>query len=215
MTMPANMKDIAKLRDMTGVGMMDCKNALEETKGNFDKAIEVLRKKGAATAAKRADREAKQGLIVSYIHGERIGALLELNSETDFVARNDKFKELAQELVMHVVAAAPLYISRKDVPADIIEKEKEIELAKLGGEQKSQEITEKILKGKIDKYFATVCLLEQPYIKDSSITIQDMLNEKTAAIGEKISIANRRTAPAYRLQHFGSADVYESNAGAL
>ncbi len=188
MTMPANMKDIAKLRDMTGVGMMDCKNALEETKGNFDKAIEVLRKKGAATAAKRADREAKQGLIVSYIHGERIGALLELNSETDFVARNDKFKELAQELVMHVVAAAPLYISRKDVPADIIEKEKEIELAKLGGEQKSQEITEKILKGKIDKYFATVCLLEQPYIKDSSITIQDMLNEKTAAIGEKISI---------------------------
>ena len=186
--MPANMKDIAKLRDMTGVGMMDCKNALEETKGNFDKAIEVLRKKGAATAAKRADREAKQGLIVSYIHGERIGALLELNSETDFVARNDKFKELAQELVMHVVAAAPLYISRKDVPADIIEKEKEIELAKLGGEQKSQEITEKILKGKIDKYFATVCLLEQPYIKDSSITIQDMLNEKTAAIGEKISI---------------------------
>ena len=186
--MPANMKDIAKLRDMTGVGMMDCKNALEETKGNFDKAIEVLRKKGAATAAKRADREAKQGLIVSYIHGERIGALLELNSETDFVARNDKFKELAQELVMHVVAASPLYISRKDVPADIIEKEKEIELAKLGGEQKSQEITEKILKGKIDKYFATVCLLEQPYIKDSSITIQDMLNEKTAAIGEKISI---------------------------
>jgi len=186
--MGISLKDVTKLREMTGVGMMVCKNALEEAKGDFDKAVELLRKKGAATAAKRANKEANQGLIVSYIHNERIGALLEINSETDFVARNESFKELAQEIAMHIAAASPLYISREEVANEVIEKEKEIETAKLDGENKPKEILEKILVGKLDKYFSTVCLLEQPYVKNPDITIQDLLNEKTAAIGEKISI---------------------------
>jgi len=186
--MGSNLKDVAKLREMTGVGMMDCKSSLDEANGNFDKAIELLRKKGAATAAKRADREANQGLIVSYIHSDRIGALVELNSETDFVARNEGFRELAQELAMHIVAAAPIYISREEVSNEVIEKEKEIEGAKIDGEKKPPEILEKILAGKLNKFFSNVCLLEQPYVKNPDITIQDLLNEKTAALGEKISI---------------------------
>ncbi|MEI7690444.1 MAG: translation elongation factor Ts [bacterium] len=186
--MGISLKDVTKLREMTGVGMMDCKNALEEAKGDFEKAVELLRKKGAATAAKRADREANQGLIVSYIHNERIGALLELNSETDFVARNESFRELAQEIAMHIAAASPLYITREEVANEVIEKEKEIETARLDGENKPKEILKKILEGKLDKYFSTVCLLEQPYVKNPDITIQDLLNEKTAAIGEKISV---------------------------
>ena len=186
--MGISLKDVSKLREMTGVGMMYCKNALEEANGDLEKAVELLRKKGAATAAKRADRETNQGLIVSYIHNERIGALLEINSETDFVARNESFKELAQEIVMHIAASSPLYISREEVANEVIEKEREIEIAKLAGGNKPKEILDKILVGKLDKYFATVCLLEQPYVKNPDITIQDMLNEKTAAIGEKISV---------------------------
>jgi len=186
--MGSNLKDVAKLREMTGVGMMDCKSSLDEANGDFDKAIELLRKKGAATAAKRADREANQGLIVSYIHSDRIGALVELNSETDFVARNEGFRELAQELAMHIVAAAPIYISREEVSNEVIEKEKEIEGAKIDGGKKPPEILEKILVGKMNKFFSNVCLLEQPYVKNPDITIQDLLNEKTAALGEKISI---------------------------
>ncbi|MDD5693289.1 MAG: translation elongation factor Ts [Patescibacteria group bacterium] len=186
--MAVNLDDITKLREMTGVGMMDCKKALEEANGNFEKAIELLRKKGAATAAKRAGREANQGLIVSYLHNNRIGALLELNSETDFVARNEDFKNLANELVMHVAASAPLYVSREDVPKDLVDKEREIEAAKIENEKKPKEIVEKILDGKMNKYFSTICLLEQPYIKNPDITIQDLLDEKTAAIGEKLVI---------------------------
>lgn len=186
--MGSNLKDVAKLREMTGVGMMDCKSSLDEANGDFDKAIELLRKKGAATAAKRADREANQGLIVSYIHSDRIGAMVELNSETDFVARNEGFRELAKELAMHIVAASPVYISREEVSNEVIEKEKEIEGAKIDGEKKPPEILEKILVGKMNKFFSNVCLLEQPYVKNPDITIQDLLNEKTAALGEKISI---------------------------
>lgn len=186
--MATNLSEISKLREMTGVGMMDCKNALEEAKGDFDKAIEILRKKGAATAAKRSEREAKQGVIVSYIHNGRIGALLEFNSETDFVARNEDFKNLANELAMHIAAAAPLYITRDEVPKELTDKEKEIEKAKIAESGKSKEVVEKILTGKIDKYYSQICLLEQPFIKNPDITVQDLINEKTAAIGEKLQV---------------------------
>jgi elongation factor Ts len=168
--------------------MMDCKKALEEANGDFEKAIEVLRKKGAATAAKRADRDAKEGVIVSYIHGGRIGALVELNSETDFVARNEDFKQLATDIAMHVTAANPEYVSPEDVPAEVVAKEKEIELAQLEGSGKPADVIEKILDGKIQKYYSQVCLLKQPFIKDPAVTIEDLINEKTAAIGEKISL---------------------------
>ena len=182
------LNDISKLREITGAGMMDCKKALEEADGDFDKAMEVLRKKGAATAAKRADRDAKEGVIVSYVHGGRIGAMVELNSETDFVARNDDFKQLATDIAMHVTAASPEYITPEEVPADVVAKEKEIELAKLEGSGKPADVIEKILDGKIEKFYAQVCLLKQPFIKDPSITVEDLINSKTAAIGEKINL---------------------------
>ncbi len=186
--MATNMEDIAKLRETTGAGMMDCKKALDEAACDFDKAIEILRKKGAATAAKRSDRDAKEGIVVSYIHNGRIGALLELNSETDFVARNEDFKALAADIVMHVAAAAPEYVSPEDVPAEIVEKEKEIEKAKLLEAGKPAEVIEKILEGKIAKYFSQVCLMKQSFVKNPDVTIEDIINEKTAAIGEKLVV---------------------------
>lgn len=186
--MSTNLADITKLRETCGAGMMDCKKALEEANGDFDKAIEVLRKKGAATAAKRAERDAKEGLIVSYIHNGRIGAMLELNSETDFVARNDDFKELANELVMHVAAAAPEYVSPEDVPAEIVAKEREIELAQLEAANKPKEVIEKILEGKIQKFYSRVCLVKQPFIKNPDLTVEDLINDKTASIGEKLAV---------------------------
>lgn len=186
--MTTTMQDIAKLREATGAGMMDCKKALTEAANDFDKAIEVLRKKGAATAAKRSDRDAKEGIIVSYIHNGRIGAILELNSETDFVARNDDFKALAADLVMHVAAAAPEYVTPEDVPADLVEKEKEIERAKLLDSGKPEEVIEKILEGKIAKYYSQICLTKQAFVKNPDVTIEDIINEKTAAIGEKLAV---------------------------
>jgi len=186
--MATNMENITQLREMTGAGMMDCKKALEEADSDFEKAITILRKKGAATAAKRSERDAKEGIIVSYIHNGRIGALLELNCETDFVALNEDFKALAAELVMHVAAAAPEYVSPDDVPADIVNKERELEETKLVEAGKSAEVIEKILDGKIAKYYSQVCLLKQPFVKNPDITIEDMLNEKTAAIGEKLAV---------------------------
>lgn len=186
--MAINMSDVSKLREMTGAGMMDCKKALEEANGDFDKAIEVLRKKGAATSAKRAERDAKEGIIVSYIHNGRIGAMIELNCETDFVALNEGFKQLARDISMHVAAAAPEYVSPEDVPAAIIEKEREIEKAQLEEAKKPAEVIEKILVGKIDKYYSRVCLMKQPFVKNPDITIEDLINEKTAAIGEKLVV---------------------------
>lgn len=186
--MAISMSDITRLRETTGAGMMDVKKALEEAKGDFDKAIDILRKKGAATAVKRAGRDAKEGLIVSYIHNGRIGALLELNSETDFVARNDDFKQLASDLVMHVAATAPEYVSPEDVPAEVVAKERDIESAQLEGSGKPKEVIEKIIEGKVQKYYSRVCLLKQPYVKNPDITIEDLINEKTAAIGEKLVV---------------------------
>lgn len=181
-------EDIKTLREKTGAGMMDCKKALEEAAGNFDKAVEHLRKKGALNAEKRADKEAKEGIVAAYTHGGRIAAMVEVNCETDFVAKNDNFKQFAADLAMQVAAAAPLYLKREDVPADIVAKEKEIELAKLEAEKKPKEIMEKIVEGKLDKYYGMVCLLEQPFIKDDKMTVTDLLNEKRVAIGEKIEI---------------------------
>lgn len=186
--MAVKLADITKLRETCGAGMMDCKKALEESAGDFDKAIEVLRKKGAATAAKRAERDAKEGVIVSYLHNGRIGAMLELNCETDFVALNEDFKQFANDLVMHVAAANPEYVSPEDVPVAVVAKEREIEEAQLAEAKKPKEVMEKILDGKIQKFYSRVCLTKQPYIKNPDITVEDMLNDKTAAIGEKLVV---------------------------
>jgi elongation factor Ts len=186
--MAANMGDIKKLRETTGAGMMDCKKVLEEAEGDFDKAVELLRKKGAATAAKRAEREANEGVVVSYVHNFRIGALLELDCETDFVARNEDFKNLAQELAMQVAAAAPEYITPDEVPDNIVEKEKEIEKEALKDSGKPADVIDKIIDGKINKFYSQICLMKQPYIKDPSISVEDLINGKTAAIGEKITV---------------------------
>lgn len=186
--MSISLEDIKKLRESTGAGMTDCKKALEESSGDFDKAIDYLRKKGAASAAKRADREAKEGIIVTYSHGGRIGTIVEVNSETDFVARNEDFQNFAKEIAMQVAATSPLYISRVEVPEDVIKKEKEIESEKLKNEGKPADMIEKILVGKIEKYYEQVCLLDQDYIKDPSMKVRDLLNEKLASIGEKIEI---------------------------
>ncbi|PIZ00441.1 translation elongation factor Ts [bacterium (Candidatus Howlettbacteria) CG_4_10_14_0_8_um_filter_40_9] len=183
-----NAKDVAKLREMSGVGMMDCKKALEETGGDFDKAIELLRKKGAKAAEKRAGREAKEGIIVSYIHNGRVGVLLELNSETDFVAKNSDFKNLASEIALQIAAMNPKYISPSEIPNEEIEKEKEIEAEKMKESGKPADIIGKIVEGKIDKYYSEVCLLKQPFFKDEKKTVEDLINEAIAKIGEKIEV---------------------------
>ncbi|HAT04108.1 MAG TPA: elongation factor Ts [Candidatus Magasanikbacteria bacterium] len=182
-------QDIAKLRAQTGAGMMDCKNALEEAQGDFDKAIEWLRKRGAAKAAKRADKIAAEGKIFSYIHaGGTIGVLLELNSETDFVAKNDKFLGLGNDIAMHIAAMNPKYLSREEVPATDIEKEKDIYRAQLKAEGKPDTMIEKIIEGKMGKYYSEVCVLEQPFIKDEDQTIEKLLTLTSGEIGEKITL---------------------------
>ncbi|MCL4387125.1 MAG: translation elongation factor Ts [Patescibacteria group bacterium] len=186
--MAVKAKDVSKLREETGVGMMDCKKALEEAGGDFNKAVEILRKKGAKTAEKRAEREAKEGYIASYNHNGRIAVLLELNSETDFVARNDDFRKLANEIAMQVAAMNPKYLSSTDIPAEVLENEKKIEKEKLEKEGKPKEIIEKVIEGRIQKFFEEICLLNQPYIKDEKKKVEDLLNEARAKIGEKIEI---------------------------
>lgn len=181
-------EDVVKLRKQTGAGMMDCKKALEEAGGDFEKAISELRKKGAKVSAKRADRESKEGFVATYSHGGRIGSMVELNSETDFVSKNEDFRAFAMELAMQVAASAPEYITKEEVPAEIIEKEKKLETEKAESEGKPKEIAEKIAEGKIEKLYKELCLLEQPYIKDDKMTVGDLLNEKIAAIGENVKV---------------------------
>lgn len=181
--------DITKLRSATGAGMMDCKNALEEAGGDQEKASEILRKKGIVKAAKRADKVAAEGVVASYIHaGGKIGVLLEVNCETDFVARTDGFKELVKEIALHIAAARPRYLDRTSVPAEMINKEKEIYSEQLRQQGKPENIIENILKGKLDKFFEEICLLEQPFVKDDSKKVQDLLAEKTIETGEKITV---------------------------
>ena len=184
-------KDVMELRQRTGVGMMDCKKALEATDGNMDKAIEWLREKGKASAAKRESRIASQGIVDSYIHmGGKIGVLLEINCETDFVARSEQFKELAHNISMHIAAANPTYVTTAEVSAETIAHEKEILKAQALNEPKPKPINiiEKMVEGRIQKYFKEVCLMEQEYVKDSSMTITQLVNEAIASIGEKISV---------------------------
>ncbi len=180
---------VKTLRDRTGAGMMDCKKALEESGGDIEKAIEVLRKKGAATAAKRADRATNQGVVEAYIHaGGRIGTLVELNCETDFVAKTDDFRALAHDLAMQVAAMTPLVVSREQLDPALVEHELEIYKTQALNEGKPAPVVEKIAQGRLDKFYQEVCLLEQSFIKDSSKTIKDLLNEATGKMGENISI---------------------------
>jgi len=186
--MSINAKDVMKLREMIGVGMMDCKKALTEAEGDFDKAIEILRKKGAKTAEKRSGREAKEGYVEAYIHNGRVGVLVEINTETDFVAKNNEVKELAKNIALQVAGMKPFYISSKDIPAFEVEKTREIEIEKLKKEGKPDTIIERIVEGKIDKFYEEVCLLKQPYFRDDKIKIEDIINEKVAKLGEKIEV---------------------------
>jgi elongation factor Ts len=180
---------VKQLREKTGAGMMDCKKALEETGGDSDKAIEYLRKKGAATAAKRADKETNQGVVEAYIHaGGRIGSMVEVNCETDFVAKTPEFKQLAHDIAMQIAAMSPNYISREQISKETIDKELEIYKSQAANEGKPANIAEKIAQGRLDKFYQEVVLMEQSFIKDSGKTIKDLIDEQTAKVGEKISI---------------------------
>jgi elongation factor Ts len=180
---------VKDLREKTGAGMMDCKKALQETGGDFEKAVDYLRKKGIAAVAKRIGKEAKEGLIISYIHpGGRLGVLIEVNSETDFVARTELFQNFAKQMAMQVAATSPLAVDREALSAQDIEKEKEIYREQALAQGKSGTIVDKIVEGKVLKYYQEVCLLEQPYIKDTDKSVLDVLNETAAQLGEHISI---------------------------
>lgn len=180
---------VKELRERTGAGMMDCKKALVEANGDLEKAIEILREKGLAAAAKRSGRTTAEGLVEAYIHGEgRIGVLLEINCETDFVAKTEEFKELAKDIAMQIAAAKPLYVSRNDIPEEEIEKEKSILKAQALNEGKPENIVEKMVEGRIEKYYKEVCLLEQPFIKDPDKSVEQLITEKIAKIGENISV---------------------------
>jgi len=179
---------VKELRDKTGIGMMKCKEALTECGGDFEKAIEYLRKKGLATAQKKSGRATNEGRIASYIHANnKIGVLLEINCETDFVAKGDDFAQLAKDICMQIAASDPLVISRDDVPQELIEKEKAIYADQVKG--KPENIIEKILEGKLNAYFKQVCLLEQPFIKDTSITVDELIKQTIAKTGENITVA--------------------------
>ena len=181
---------VKKLRDMTGAGMMDCKKALEEAEGDFEKAIEILRKRGAAKAAKKAGRATREGIITSYVHfNGRIGVLLELSCETDFVARTDEFKELAYNLAKQVAAMNPKWVSREDVPQEVIEKEKEIYKEQLKDSGKPEHVIEKIIEGKLEKFFEENCLLEQDYIFEEGKKVKEVIQEAIAKIGENIRVS--------------------------
>ncbi len=178
---------IKEIREATGAGILDVKDALSEASGDKEKAIEILRKKGIVKLGKKADRVAKEGIIESYIHGGgRIGVLVEINCETDFVARTDDFKNLAKEIALHVAASNPLYLNREQVPPEVIEKEKEIYKESTVG--KPAEVAEKMLSGKLEKYFEEVCLMDQPYVKDPSMKISDFVASQVAKMGENVFV---------------------------
>jgi len=180
---------VRQLRERTGAGMMDCKKALTETNGDTDKAIEFLREKGLAAAAKKAGRVAAEGLVESYIHGNgRIGVLVEVNIETDFAAKNEDFKAFVKDIAMQIAASKPEYVRREEVPASVIESEKEILRAQAKNEGKPEKIIEKMVEGRIEKFYAENCLMDQAFIKDPDKTVGQLVNEKISRIGENISI---------------------------
>ncbi len=177
---------VKDLREKTGAGMMECKKALVEASGDFEKAVDLLRQRGLATAAKKAGRTASQGLISSYIHMDKIGVLVEVNCETDFVARTDDFRELVKDVAMHIAAASPQYLTREDVPQDVIEREKEIYRAQVAN--KPPQVVEKIVDGKLEKFFTDTCLVDQVFVKDPDKKTKDVITEKVAKVGENIVV---------------------------
>ena len=180
---------VKELRDKTNAGMMDCKKALGETAGDMEKAVDFLRQKGLAVAAKRAGRETKEGVVETYIHaGAKLGVMVEVGCETDFVAKTDDFKAFAKDIAMHIAAVNPVAVSRDEVPADILQREKDIYINQALESGKPQQIIEKIVSGKVEKYLADICLLEQKYVKNPDLTVQDLLNELVGKMGENISI---------------------------
>lgn len=180
---------VKELREKTGAGMMDCKKALTETAGDFEKAIEYLRKKGIAAASKKAGRMTKEGAVSSYIHGEgKVGVLVEINCETDFVARTEQFRQFVKDISMHIAAASPQWVRPEEVPAEIMAKEKEIAIAQMQASGKPAAVLEKIAEGKVKKFYEDNCLIQQTFVKDPSKTIESLLKETIAALGENISI---------------------------
>lgn len=184
-------KQVAELRAMTGAGMMDAKKALEEADGNIEKAVEVLRKKGVAKAAKKAERATKEGLVYAYIHSNnKLGAMVEILCETDFVARNEAFVAFCHDIAMHVSALAPEYVSRDQVPAEEVENQKRLFTEEMAEQGKPADVIEKIVEGKMNKWYSEVVLLEQAFIKDEDKTIEDYLKEQIAGLGENMQIKN-------------------------
>ncbi len=180
---------VRELREKTGAGIMDCKKALADASGDLEKAIDILRQKGLSAAAKKASRETKEGVIGSYIHGGgKIGVLLEVNCETDFVARNSEFQELVKDIAMQIAASNPSYVRREDVPANVLEKEREIYKIQAKESGKPEHVLDKIVDGKVEKFYLESCLLEQSFIKDPSVSIKDIVKQKIAKIGENISV---------------------------
>jgi len=189
--MAADAKTVMELRERTGAGVMDCKAALQASNGNLDEAVEFLRKKGLADAKKREGREAKDGVVYAYIHpGARLGALVEVNCETDFVAKTDAFQDLVKDLAMQVAAANPAYVARENVPGDVLEKEREIYRSQMADQKKPAQVLDKIVEGKLEKFFTEQCLMEQPFIKDASgkTTVKDLVDKVNAATKEKIGV---------------------------
>ena len=180
---------VKELRELTGAGMMDCKRALQEADGNIEKAVEILREKGLSAAAKKAGRIAAEGIVESYIHmGGKIGVMVEVNCETDFVAKTAEFKSFVRDIAMHISASNPQFLSKEEVPEDFIAKEKEILRAQALNEGKPEKIVDRMVEGRIEKYYKEICLLEQPFVKDTDKTVQSIVNEQIATIGEKVSI---------------------------
>lgn len=180
---------VKELRDKTNAGMMDCKKALTDTAGDMEKAVDLLRQKGLAVAAKRAGRETKEGVVEAYIHaGGKLGVMIEVGCETDFVAKTDDFKAFAKAVAMHIAAMSPIAVCREEVPAEVLQREKDIYSNQALESGKPQQIVEKMVGGKIEKYLGEVCLLEQKYVKNPDLTVQDLLNELVAKMGENISI---------------------------
>ncbi len=180
---------VKELREETGAGVLDCKKALEISDGDFERAVEYLREKGMDAAVKRAGREAKEGVVESYVHaGSRVGALLELNCETDFVARTDEFRQLAHDLAMQVVASSPQYLSPEDVPAETLEAEKKIYRAQFADSGKPDQVVDRIVEGKLKKFYQEVCLMDQPFIKDGDLTIREVITQAIAKLGENIMV---------------------------
>ena len=181
---------VKKLRDTTGAGMMECKAALTEANGNMDEAIAILRKRGLAQATKKAGRSTNQGLVVHYDHMDgKLGVMVEVNCESDFVARTEDFRNLTREIAMHIAAANPQYLRREDVPADLLDREREIYKGQMTGQNKPPQVIDKIVEGKLNSFFEQVCLLDQPSIRDPKVTVSQMIQQAIAKLGENISIA--------------------------